>query len=123
MIVTVTRDGMPPIADAGPDRTVNEGDVIELDEDGIHGYPDGNIVSYQWKQVHGPVAGISDETSAKASFIAQAVRVDQLPLTFDLTVVDNGGTEFFGPGDHHHCQCGANCPWRMPGRTRASSRA
>lgn len=37
----------PPVADAGPDYEVNEGDVVELNGTGSYD-PDGAIVSYEW---------------------------------------------------------------------------
>jgi hypothetical protein len=37
----------PPVADAGPDQTVNEGDVVDLDGTGSYD-PEGTIVTYQW---------------------------------------------------------------------------
>jgi hypothetical protein len=37
----------PPVADAGPDQTVNEGDVVHLDGSTSHD-PDGNVTKYDW---------------------------------------------------------------------------
>ena len=43
----------PPVANAGPDQTVNSGDNVTLDGSGSTD-SDGKIVSYSWKQISGP---------------------------------------------------------------------
>jgi Tol biopolymer transport system component len=46
-MITVFPSNQPPIADAGSDQTVNEGDTIQFDASASHD-PDGAILSYHW---------------------------------------------------------------------------
>ena len=51
--VSVMISNHPPVADAGGDKTVNEGDTVLLD--GTSSYdPDGNYLGYSWWQISGP---------------------------------------------------------------------
>ena len=76
---------VPPVADAGADQTVTEGDTVNL-----NGSPsndaDGTHVSYEWSAPAG--VSLSDTTSATPSFTAPA---GPTTLTFTLTVTDNDG--------------------------------
>ena len=79
---------VPPVADAGSDRSVTEGDSVILDGSGS-GDSDGTIVSYSWELVSPDVElTIINADQAQASFIASAVDSDTA-YVFRLTVADN----------------------------------
>lgn len=80
----------PPTADAGPDRTASEGETIMLDGSGSTD-PDGEIVSYLWRQTAGPAVTISGGMSSQPSFTTPATGGNENTLTFMLTVKDNDG--------------------------------
>ena len=88
-------DGPPqaPIADAGPDQTVDEGDLVALDGTGSSD-PQGDPLTYGWSQVAGPAVVLDDATSATPSFTAPFVSANET-LTFELVVDD--GTEVSEP--------------------------
>jgi len=81
---------MPPIANAGPDRTVNGLDQVSLD--GTKSTGVGSL-SYSWKQISGiPVQLLYDGT-ATPQFTAPDVAVgDSKVLVFELTVRNGMGT-------------------------------
>ncbi|RMF94922.1 MAG: hypothetical protein D6734_06760, partial [Candidatus Schekmanbacteria bacterium] len=83
-------DNQVPIADAGSDLTVNEGDTVTLDGSNSSD-PDGTIVSYDWVQTSGSSVVISDTTSSKISFTAPSIDTDSETLAFILTVKDDKG--------------------------------
>ncbi len=90
--VTVTPpSNLPPTADAGTDRTVNEGETVTLSGAGSSD-PDGGIVSYEWIQLDGPAVTLSAPggTDPSATFLAPAVDPAGAILTFQLTVEDAG---------------------------------
>jgi hypothetical protein len=78
-----------PIANAGTDQTVSAGDLVTFDGSKSSD-PDGNIVSYLWKQTGDPSVALSDPNSINPSFTAPSVTSDT-KLTFDLTVKDDKG--------------------------------
>jgi hypothetical protein len=78
----------PPTANAGADKTVNEGAAVSLPGSGSD--PDGTIASYAWAQTAGPTIILSGANTATASFAAPQVSATTV-LTFRLTVTDNGG--------------------------------
>ena len=80
----------PPIANAGPDPSVDADTVVILM--GTASDPDGTIVSYLWEQTGGTVVVLSGAESAIATFIAPDVPADET-LTFRLAVTDNDGAE------------------------------
>jgi pSer/pThr/pTyr-binding forkhead associated (FHA) protein len=49
--ITIKEENLPPVADAGPDLTVNVNEVFTLDASNSYD-PDGTIVSYSW--IFGP---------------------------------------------------------------------
>jgi hypothetical protein len=89
-IVNVTSLNVPPLADAGPDRTVNAWDIVTLDGSSSFDRDDG-IASHQWRQVSGPAVGLKYITTAKPAFIAPDTGTNGQSLTFQLTVTDVRG--------------------------------
>ncbi len=79
----------PPVADAGPDQTVNEGSLESLDGTGSTD-PDGSIVGYNWTQTGGTSVTLSDPTIASPTFTAPAAPDT---LNFSLTVTDDQGLQ------------------------------
>jgi hypothetical protein len=91
-VVNVSWDNEPPIADAGPNQTVNEGETVTLDGSGSYD-SDGSIASYQWEQTTGPSVTLSDPTEVMPTFVTPPVDSTGAVLEFQLTVTDNGGLE------------------------------
>jgi hypothetical protein len=78
----------PPIADAGPDLSGVAAGTVTLD--GSNSYdPDGDAITYQWIQDAGQTVGISNPTSARASFNA----VLGQNYVFRLIVKDSYGAQ------------------------------
>jgi K319L-like, PKD domain/Bacterial Ig domain/Calcineurin-like phosphoesterase len=81
---------LPPVANAGSDKIVEEGTMdVALDGSGSSD-SDGTITSYLWTQTEGPSVVLNSTNTAEASFDAPIVSNDTL-LKFNLTVTDNGG--------------------------------
>jgi len=80
----------PPAADAGVDRTVNEGTFVVLNGAGSSD-PDGDMLTYWWTQVDGPHVNLSGFHSATPTFIAPSV-VMPTALAFQL-IVNDGATD------------------------------
>jgi hypothetical protein len=81
----------PPIADAGPDQTVDEGVVVTLDGSNSTDPNDG-ISSYLWEQTEGIEVTLSASTAVQPTFTApEDVAAGGESLTFQLTVTDNEG--------------------------------
>jgi hypothetical protein len=90
--VNVSNANQAPVALAGADQTVNEGDGVNLD--GSNSYdPEGTISSYSWSQIAGPDVTLSDPLTSQPTFTTPDVDEDGAILTFQLTVTDNGGLE------------------------------
>ncbi len=90
--ITVNNIGMgvnsPPIADAGADVTVAELSNVSLDGSGSSD-PDGDMFSYAWLQMTGPMVALSDANVAQPSFTSPDVTPGSPEvLTFQLTVDD-----------------------------------
>lgn len=87
--VTVTGPNTPPVANAGPDRSIVAGADFVLV--GVASSdPGGNVVSYQWSQVSGPATNVQSPTQSVTQATAPVTR-DPLSLTFQLVVTDNLG--------------------------------
>ncbi len=83
-------ENKPPVADAGPDRTVTLSfvTVTTIDLDGSNSKDeDGTIVSQQWTKVSGPAATINSPNLLKT----QVSLFEEGIYIFRLEVKDNGG--------------------------------
>jgi len=89
-IVNVLMLNEPPVADAGPDQEVEEGDTVILNGE-YSTDPDDGIFSYQWVQLSGTPVAFSDPGSPITDFTAPEALTDTDFLTFELTVTDHGG--------------------------------
>ncbi len=91
-VSTVSEPNQSPIADAGPDQVVDEGVTITLS--GLNSTdPDGEIVSYHWEQSIGDPVVLSDPWVPETSFPSPDVSMDGESLSFQLTVIDDYGSE------------------------------
>jgi beta-lactam-binding protein with PASTA domain len=88
VVSTGPAPNVPPVADAGNNQTVSEGDAVNLNGTGSSD-SDGSIASFSWTQTAGPGVGTLAST-ATPGFTAPLVDVDTV-LTFSLTVTDNDG--------------------------------
>jgi hypothetical protein len=91
-IVNVTAGNKPPVADAGVDQTVDEGQTVFLNGSGSND-PDGVISTFQWTQTAGPIVALSAAAAAQPSFTAPDVGPGGDSLTFKLTVTDDEGLQ------------------------------
>ena len=87
---TLPSSNQPPIADAGPDQSVEAGVMVFLS--GTASDPDGTIASYAWTQTGGTTVSLTGSDAATAVFVAPEVTVDET-LAFRLTVTDDGGAQ------------------------------
>ncbi len=82
---------LPPIADAGPNRTVKSGAKVELN--GLKSTdPEGEALYYTWSQVRGSKIPLLDVNMPKASFVAPLVSEPKL-YRFKLRVTDKQGAD------------------------------
>ena len=90
--VNVAGDNDFPIADAGDDQTVDENTSVTLDGFGSFD-PEGENLSYSWRQIAGPSVTLSDPGYEKPTFTAQNVTPNGVLLNFELTVTDPFGLQ------------------------------
>jgi large repetitive protein len=75
-----------PIADAGPDQTVDPADVVQLA--GVANDPNGETVVIAWTQLAGPPVTLSSTTVNNPTFTAPDVTVDRT-VRLEMTVTDS----------------------------------
>lgn len=87
--VTVAKqENTPPVANAGVDQSVTEGDVVTLS--GSATDVDNNITSYQWKQISGTSVTLSNVGTQSSAFTAPDLSADET-LEFEFTATDKSG--------------------------------
>ena len=92
--VNVTGDNDPPVADAGPNQTVDEGSAVTLNGSNSFDPDFEDTITYKWIQTGGkPTVKLNGANTATPGFTAPNVGVDGTSLTFELTVTDLGGSE------------------------------
>ena len=87
-----TIENRPPVANAGPDQTVDAGETVTLSGSGIDEFPDS--LTYEWRQqVYGrtPAVTLNDPSDANSTFVAPGNVGYGDPLYFILTVTDRHG--------------------------------
>jgi hypothetical protein len=84
--ISAAKVNLAPIADAGPDQSVNEQSEVILSGSGSDS--DGSVTSYRWVQTAGGAVTLTNSNSASTSF-SSPTTTTALILTFQLTVTDN----------------------------------
>jgi hypothetical protein len=85
-----------PTADAGPDQSVNVGEIVVLNATGSFD-PNGKIVSYAWgiedSDDEAPAVSLNGQNTSIATFTAPTIvgNVSSNSYLFELTVTDNSG--------------------------------
>lgn len=80
----------PPVAEAGPDQTVDAGADVELDASESTD-PDDDALSFRWTQTTGPAVSLEDATAETTTFAAPSVDAET-ELAFELTVDDGAAS-------------------------------
>ena len=80
--------GDPPLADAGPDLIVDEGDVVTI-SGAASADAQGLPLTYQWSQLSGPTAVLENETGVVVQMTAPDVAEDQ-QIELQLVVSADG---------------------------------
>ncbi|EPX62190.1 PKD domain containing protein [Cystobacter fuscus DSM 2262] len=78
-----------PVANAGPDQTVNERRLVTLSGSGTD--PEGRPLTYEWKQTKGPTVSLSDASAPNPTFVSPKVTADT-DFQFELRVRDEVNT-------------------------------
>jgi len=88
--ITVNADNDAPTSNAGPDQTVDEGDVVTLSGTASSD-PEGQSLTYTWVQTSGPTVTLSDANAAQPTFTAPE-GLNTTLVEFELSVSDGTNT-------------------------------
>ena len=80
-----------PLADAGPDQTVEEGESVTLDGSTSSSAIEGETPRFSWRQTLGPPVTLEGAATARPTFAAPAVDLTGTVLIFELTVTNSIG--------------------------------
>ncbi|GAB6097944.1 hypothetical protein JCM14469_41980 [Desulfatiferula olefinivorans] len=89
-LVQLTWVNIPPVADAGPNQTVQEGQVVFLNGGNSTDSDDG-LASWQWEIIGRPDIVLNNGDTSTASFTSPDVLMDGAALSCRLTVTDTAG--------------------------------
>jgi fibronectin type 3 domain-containing protein len=87
--VNVVQITKAPVAEAGPDQTVNQDATVTLDGTGSTD-PNGGLLAFSWLQTSGPPVRLDNPRSAQPRFVADTGGASS-SLAFRLTVTDPVG--------------------------------
>ncbi len=88
--VTILRLNTAPVADAGVDGEVSEGQTLTLDGSGSAD-PDGDELTYAWSQLDGPSVALADAATATPTLTAPEVGQNTV-VRLQLVVLDGAQT-------------------------------
>ncbi len=88
--ITINADNDAPTANAGPNQTINENDLVTLDASGSTD-PEGQAITYTWTQTSGPSVTLSDANAVSPTFTAPDLVGDDT-VTFQVEVDDGTST-------------------------------
>jgi hypothetical protein len=88
--VHITNVNQLPVAQAGPDQTVQEGSPVLLDGSASYD-PDIETLTYTWLQLHGSTVTLDNPHSATPRFTAPSVGASGGQVDFELVVHDARG--------------------------------
>jgi hypothetical protein len=91
IIATFAAVNQPPMADAGPDQVVEEGQTVLLS--GLNSMDlDDGIAAFQWRQIQGVQVTLNSPGEPETTFTTPDVDTSGTALVFELSVTDYSGS-------------------------------